>query len=852
MFKKGRKGNRKRVSKKTVVIGTAVAVATAGAGGAVYVKAKKASVPQAESQKASEATVELGTISNTIVGTGNLELDEAEAVYVPSGVTIEDVFVESGDYVSAGTVLATVEKSSVLSAVEDIQEELTELDKKISQCQEDEDENALESSVSGRVKAIYAGEDLPVTEVMLEKGALMVLSLDGLMAVDLETDAEVSEGEAVTVILSDGTAVEGTVESVENGGCTVTVTDNGTLLDDQVSVADEAGTVIGKGTLYIHKPLEITGTVGTVEEISVSENEEVEAGDELLVLDGTKSDGEYEELIETREARTATLKKLLQLTKDQNITAEKDGTVQSVNVSAKASTSEAESVSSSGSAASGDSSSGTVSATKMSYHKNTGISAYEQGGNGAKLISLSSDADFSDGIQGSSEIYSDTGEAVQGDAGEQAQDQQLFFAVQGTGTTSSGLLVIPAPKAQETPLYTVEASDGTYSGTIAWNMDTETFQSGTVYQASVTLQASEGFCFVSSSIQSVETGALSGVQVSEDGKTLQFQLTFPSTEAEPEVTVIPNEPSGDSEENSSQSGENVENNDLSDETAGTGQNGEAEGAGQNSEGTGQNTATGGTEGNTAKSGSSQTGESASGTSAGASGASGSTSAQTATAQTEENTEESTETSSQYSTDVAAFTVSPDENRILSVSVDELDINSVELNQAATVTFDAIEDREFEGTVTDIGTSATASGGVAKYTVEITIPADQEMKEGMNASATITIEEKKDVLTLPMTALQEQGDRTFVYTKQSEDGTLSGETEVTTGLSDGSTVEITEGLSEGDTVYYMRKGTSSSENSGAEGMPQMGGDQMPQMGGEAGQDGKAQGQMPDKGQGGPSM
>lgn len=70
----------------------------------------------------------LGNISDTIIGTGNLELDEAQAVTIPSGLTVSEVYVESGDQVSAGTVLASVDKSSVLSAVKTIQEEIDELD----------------------------------------------------------------------------------------------------------------------------------------------------------------------------------------------------------------------------------------------------------------------------------------------------------------------------------------------------------------------------------------------------------------------------------------------------------------------------------------------------------------------------------------------------------------------------------------------------------------------------------------------------------------------------------------------------------------------------------------------------
>ena len=92
--------------------------------------------------------------------------------------------------------------------------------------------------------------------------------------------------------------------------------------------------------------------------------------------------------------------------------------------------------------------------------------------------------------------------------------------------------------------------------------------------------------------------------------------------------------------------------------------------------------------------------------------------------------------------------------------------------------------------------------------------------GMSASATIVVDEAEDVVTIPVDALQEKGSETYVYTTVDDDGTLSGETEVETGLSDGDTVEITDGLSDGDTIYYQKTGnTSSSGNSdGQGGMP----------------------------------
>lgn len=61
--------------------------------------------------------------------------------------------------------------------------------------------------------------------------------------------------------------------------------------------------------------------------------------------------------------------------------------------------------------------------------------------------------------------------------------------------------------------------------------------------------------------------------------------------------------------------------------------------------------------------------------------------------------------------------------------------------------------------------------------------------GMSVLATISVEEAEDAVLIPVSALQERGGKTFVYTESAEDGTISGETEVTTGLSDGNRVEI---------------------------------------------------------------
>lgn len=374
---------------------------------------------------------------------------------------------------------------------------------------------------------VSAGSD--IADVMVSDGALMVLSLDGKMAVSLADVSGVSAGDTVTVVLSSGTEVSGTVDSVSGDDCVVTVTDDGTTYGDMVAVTDSSGNELGSGELTIHQPLEITGTSGTVSVVNVSENTSVSEDTTILTLEGNANETEYQELLAKREARTVTLKKLIQLKTDPEIRAEIAGTAQSVNASAGSGTSDS-------------------------------------------------------GSTGSS-----------------------------TGSTASG--------------------------------STSTSGGKTVSQMSYTT-VEDIFASDSSSAESTEATVLS--------------------------------------------------------------------------------------------------------------------------------------TSEYSTDVALFTISPDDTMTLNVSVDELDINSVEIGQEAAITFDAIEDKEFTGEVTEIGNTASVSGGVAKYTVSVSVPKDEQMKQGMNASATVTIENRENVITIPVNALQEKGDRVFVYTSTDEEGNLSGETEVKTG------------------------------------------------------------------------
>ena len=416
------------------------------------------------------------------------------------------------------------------------------------------------------------------------------------------------------------------------------------------------------------------------------------------------------------------------------------------------------------------------------------------------------------------EIFTDDTENME-ETPSQPEKQTIYLSMADTSTGNAQTLGIAVPRTGGSPQTQIVSSDNSYTGTISWNPGDSTFQPAVIYQAAVTLYAGEGYQFAADSVNQVISGVLSGVSLSSDGSTLSFTITFPETEGS---TEEPGDSSDDSGSTEGNQGGSTYPEDSQNDTENSGsdtqeeeENGITDGESQAPSGTQDNdTETTQNTGNTQGGGSTSTGITGSGNASGGN----STETQTSDTRQSEEVETQTDTDSQYSTDTTAFTISGDTSMLLSVSVDELDINSVTQGQTADVTFDAIEDKTFEGTVTKVSNTASASGGVAKYTVEITVPKDEKMKAGMNASATITIEEKENIVTIPVNALQERGEEVFVYTEQDDEGNLSGEQQVITGLSDGENVEITEGLSEGDVVYYQKTGGGNTSSDTGFSMP----------------------------------
>ena len=273
--------------------------------------------------------VTTGTIHTTVSGTGVLTEDDLEEITVPAGVAVNEVMVDPGDTVKQGDLLATVDLATVMTALSSVQDQLDDLDDDINAAKGEEASANINSGITGRVKILYAKAGDDVSLCMAEHGALAVLSLDGYMAADLETE-KLSKGDLVTVTRANGKVLEGKVSAAAGGIATVLVTDNGPQYDEEITVSTSDGTEIGKAKLYINNPLGVTGYAGTIRTVSTKENNYVNIGSPLFSLKDTSFSANYDTLLRERSELEEDLMELLTIYRDGALLAAMDGVISSV------------------------------------------------------------------------------------------------------------------------------------------------------------------------------------------------------------------------------------------------------------------------------------------------------------------------------------------------------------------------------------------------------------------------------------------------------------------------------------------------------------------------------------------
>ena len=133
-----------------------------------------------------------------------------------------------------------------------------------------------------------------------------------------------------------------------------------------------------------------------------------------------------------------------------------------------------------------------------------------------------------------------------------------------------------------------------------------------------------------------------------------------------------------------------------------------------------------------------------------------------------------------------------------VQVSEVDINSVQVGQLVTLTFDAIAGKTYKGKVVDVANAGDSVQGAVDFTVTVVITnSDKSVKPGMTAAVTITVKQVNNALLVPSRAVRLVNNQLVVYVL--ENG-LPKEENVTLGASSDTMSEVvSSNLKAGDLI-----------------------------------------------------
>ena len=144
------------------------------------------------------------------------------------------------------------------------------------------------------------------------------------------------------------------------------------------------------------------------------------------------------------------------------------------------------------------------------------------------------------------------------------------------------------------------------------------------------------------------------------------------------------------------------------------------------------------------------------------------------------------------------TVANMDDLIFDGNIDETEVGHLHVGLPVRISVGALQDVHLDAALEYISPKATESNGTNLFEIKasVKVPAGITIRSGYSANAEIVLDQADNVLTLAESAIQWEGDSTFVYIKAADGW---DKRPVETGLSDGVNIEIKNGLTQGETV-----------------------------------------------------
>lgn len=151
-----------------------------------------------------------------------------------------------------------------------------------------------------------------------------------------------------------------------------------------------------------------------------------------------------------------------------------------------------------------------------------------------------------------------------------------------------------------------------------------------------------------------------------------------------------------------------------------------------------------------------------------------------------------------------------------LTIAEVDIAKIKTGQAVQLTLDALPGQTYTAKVLSVSPVGTVTQGVVNYPVYVTVTnSDGQVKPGMTANLAINVEERDNVLLLPLRAVRTTGNQKSVTVNYKGQSIA---VPVQTGLTNDTNVEILSGLQEGDVVQLTTTTTRTTGGGGPGGFP----------------------------------
>lgn len=158
------------------------------------------------------------------------------------------------------------------------------------------------------------------------------------------------------------------------------------------------------------------------------------------------------------------------------------------------------------------------------------------------------------------------------------------------------------------------------------------------------------------------------------------------------------------------------------------------------------------------------------------------------------------TTSSASSSNVPVVLAPAQPLVLQLTINEVDVSEIAVDQRAEIEFDAIPDLIATGKVYEISDEGSNNQGVVTFDVRLTIDvADERLRSGMSGAASIVTDFERDTLLVSNGAVKSDGSGGY-YVEVLNDGSDEPQrVTIETGLASATQTQVLSGLSEGDLV-----------------------------------------------------